>query len=162
MKRGPKSACSMVTPRASVYCRKLSELPRSVRNVASHLLLLLILYLSGVATVTGFWRMHRLFTSKKVPVTVFAAGMVSHDLVSCAPFCVGVFPFLAHTYIDRLDDLIMPGARTQSGRLPRSEGDQGLGSRLAWVSLDRLCQCRRGDRAGSHLAHGANSRPVAR
>jgi hypothetical protein len=24
----------------------------------------------------GFWRMHRLFTSKKIPVTVFAAGMV--------------------------------------------------------------------------------------
>lgn len=50
----------------------------------------------------GFWRMHRLFTSKKVPVTVFAAGMVSHDLVSCAPFCIGVFPFLAHAYIDSM------------------------------------------------------------
>jgi hypothetical protein len=37
----------------------------------------------------GFWRLHRLFTSRKIPVTVFAVGMVR--CVSVLFNCILVF-----------------------------------------------------------------------
>ena len=35
----------------------------------------------------GFWRLHRLFTSKKIPCTVFAVGMVRSSLL----LVIGIF-----------------------------------------------------------------------
>jgi hypothetical protein len=111
---------------------------------------------------SGFWRLHRLFTSRKVPCTVFAVGMVRH-MHSCASICAR-----AHAAIEQSVQLTRTctgtslvsfnvGTRAQSSRVSRSQGNVGLGSGVAWISLARLSYGGRGYRARSHLAHGANS-----
>jgi hypothetical protein len=83
----------------------------------------------------GFWRFHRLFTSRKIPITVFAVGMVS------------AFRFILWTSTLNADPLtfvvVQLGIGTESCRVSCVERNPRMGSSFPWLSMDRLSQCRR-------------------
>lgn len=98
----------------------------------------------------GFWRYHRLFTSRKVPITVFAVGMVRITQHLYSFPCPKVFHFRSlaeYIYVYYFESfrprqLILlvaheqTGVGTQSGGLSRIERNDGLGGGITWIPLD--------------------------